>query len=525
MLKHRLQAALLTLAFFLGGVGCSPSEPEHSSTGPVVVVGIDGASWSAIEELWSNGRLPHLHQLAESGVTSQLIPVDDASPVIWTSMATGVLPERHGITNFIVTTEKGDVPVSSTVRRVPALWSMASAAERRVAVLGWWASWPAEEISGIVVSDRPLGDVENAFYPAEFADRFQTILEQDVDSLPAPEAETRIGRQDRALAAVARRLASSDFDLLMLYQRNVDAESHKYWQYFRPESFDSVDERGVERFGDRIPQAYEAVDRLVGELIAAADPNTTFFVVSDHGFYALKRPRRRVSIDLSRLLEGMGYLSRSGGVIDRSRTRAVSWDSPPDQRIKMVRLARTDGEPAGAVEPGDVEQTRTELFDDLSKLVYGNGKPVFRVRDPRGGELDRGGDITAVVQSDGATSEIVFDGKILPADVRIGQEISGSHSKATKGIFIASGPIIEQSSQLDSVHSLDITPTLLVAMGLPVAKDFDGTARLELFEKSFLQSHPPKSISTWGTSEPGEPMASEVDEALIEELKALGYLE
>jgi arylsulfatase A-like enzyme len=98
-------------------------------------------------------------------------------------------------------------------------------------------------------------------------------------------------------------------------------------------------------------------------------------------------------------------------------------------------------------------------------------------------------------------------------------------SKATKGIFIASGPIIEQSSQLDSVHSLDITPTLLVAMGLPVAKDFDGTARLELFEKSFLQSHPPKSISTWGTSEPGEPMASEVDEALIEELKALGYLE
>jgi len=525
MLRDRIQAAFITLALSLGYIACSHPEPEQSLPGPVVVVGIDGASWSAIEELWSAGRLPHLHKLAEGGIASQLIPVADASPVIWTSMATGVVPERHGITNFVVNTEMGDIPVSSTVRRVPAVWTMASAAHRRVAILGWWASWPAEEVSGVVVSDRPLGDVDNAFYPAEFSNEFQMIVEQEVDSSPAPEGETRIGRQDRAIAAVARRLVSSDFDLLMVYQRNVDAESHRYWKYFRPQSFESVDRDEVERLGDRIPRAYDAVDRLVGELVAQADPNTTFFVVSDHGFYPLKRPRRRISIDLDQLLEGMGYLSRTEHATDWSRTRAIAWDSPPDMRIKMVRLARNDRKPAGAVQPGDIEQTYADLFEDLTNLLYGSGKPVFRVRAPRNGELARGGDITAVVQSDGATTEIIFNGKVIPAKVRIGQEISGSHSKATEGIFLAAGPIIEKAFQLESIHSLDITPTLLAAMGLPVARDFDGTAQLGLFQRSFLDRHPPQSISTWGASEQGTPVASEVDESLIEELKALGYLE
>ena len=157
MLRDRIQAAFITLALSLGYIACSHPEPEQSLPGPVVVVGIDGAAWSAIEELWSTGRLPHLHKLAEGGIASQLIPVADASPVIWTSMATGVVPERHGITNFVVNTEMGDIPVSSTVRRVPAVWTMASAAHRRVAILGWWASWPVEEVNGTTYTLVRLG--------------------------------------------------------------------------------------------------------------------------------------------------------------------------------------------------------------------------------------------------------------------------------------------------------------------------------------------------------------------------------
>ena len=525
MFRPKVQLAFMTAFGLLCCSACSPEKTAVQTLGPVVLVGIDGGSWSAIEELWAQDRLPNLRQLADSGSRSLLIPVADASPVIWTSMATGVVPERHGITNFVVKTDTGDVPVSSAVRKVPAIWTMASAAQKRVSVLGWWASWPAEPVSGVVVSDRLLANMENAVSPPEFAEHFQTILSEEINQREPLRVETRIERQDRVVGAVARRLVTSDFDLLLLYQRNVDAESHRYWKYFRPQSFEAVEDDETDRFGDRIPQAYEMVDQLIGDLIDAAPPNTTFFVVSDHGFYALKRPRRRISFDLDRLLESMGYLKRVDGATDWSRTRATAWDSPPDMRIKMVRLNRAEDVPTATHSARELDQTRIRLVEELSKLTYRSGRPVFRVRPPRGNEVERGGDITAVVQSDGATPEILLGETVLLTDAKIGQEISGSHSKGTEGIFIASGPIIDPAAQLDSVHSLDITPTLLIAMGLPVAQDFDGKPQLALFQKEFLYEHPPQSISTWGTSKQGKPLASDEDEALIEELKALGYLE
>ena len=179
MLERRLFWALMGLVASPAFLACADSSRQSAPPGPVVVVGIDGASWSVIEQLWSTGRLPHLRQLAESGVTSRLTPVANPSPVIWTSMATGVLPERHGITNFVVNTEAGQVPVSSALRRVPAIWNMVSAAQRRVAVLGWWASWPAEEVSGIVVSDRAGADIDRAFHPPGFRSEFLSIVEED----------------------------------------------------------------------------------------------------------------------------------------------------------------------------------------------------------------------------------------------------------------------------------------------------------------------------------------------------------
>ena len=79
------------LALAMLALGCG-REPEPAGTRPLVLVGIDGASWIAIEELWQQGRLPNLKALAERGATTRLVPVADISPVIWTSFVTGVKP-------------------------------------------------------------------------------------------------------------------------------------------------------------------------------------------------------------------------------------------------------------------------------------------------------------------------------------------------------------------------------------------------------------------------------------------------
>src|SRR2546425_12503994 len=78
------------------------------------------------------------------------------SPVIWTSIATGMKPSRHGIVDFVVNARDTGalVPVTSAMRQVPALWTLMSRQGIDVAVVAWWATWPAETVRGSMVTDR-----------------------------------------------------------------------------------------------------------------------------------------------------------------------------------------------------------------------------------------------------------------------------------------------------------------------------------------------------------------------------------
>ena len=126
--------------------------------GRVLLVGIDGASPRVVGPLLAAGRLPHLAALAADGVYAPLRshpPI--TSPRIWTSMATGMMPDRHGILGFGYLDEQGVRRLFvSTHRTVPALWNIVSAAGRRVAVVNWWNTYPVEKVDGVIVSDHLL---------------------------------------------------------------------------------------------------------------------------------------------------------------------------------------------------------------------------------------------------------------------------------------------------------------------------------------------------------------------------------
>ena len=107
----------LLMSGLLAGCGEEPGAERH----PWVVIGIDGMEWTVIERLWQDGRLPALRSMVDSGSRTSLLTDYTASPVIWTTIATGVKPGRHGITDFVVPTERGDVPVSSSVRKAPTI--------------------------------------------------------------------------------------------------------------------------------------------------------------------------------------------------------------------------------------------------------------------------------------------------------------------------------------------------------------------------------------------------------------------
>ena len=69
----------------------------------------------------------------------------------------------------------------------------------------------------------------------------------------------------------------------------------------------------------------------------------------------------------------------------------------------------------------------------------------------------------------------------------------------------------------------DAFPTVLYATGLPAAEDFTDRARTELFNEEFSNAVHLRAVRTWGMRAEGEDRASEVDEELVDQLRALGY--
>lgn len=267
--------------------------------------------------------MPNLATLTREGRTGVLTTIQPPlSPLVWTTEMTGVSPLEHGILDFTrfhpKTGEREPIPRDE--RRVPALWNMASAAGRSVAVFGLWATWPAEPVRGLLVADRFSSFTasgpppEGSVYPPDQLSWARGILERvekEVDlaamraylpdlteeefrqaaAAPDPYAHPvsalrRILVETRAYDALAReRIAGHRPDLTVLYLQGTDTLGHVFAPYAPPRR-PEVSEADFERF-HRVPEIYFAeIDRLLGEYRKLAErQGAVLMIASDHGFF------------------------------------------------------------------------------------------------------------------------------------------------------------------------------------------------------------------------------------------------
>jgi len=413
------------LLFALIAIGCGGRPlPDRFH---VTLIGIDGAAWRVIDPMFRRGDLPNVRALVEAGVRAPLRSQQPLiSPAVWTTIASGVSRERHGIQLFKV----GDRLVSSVDRKVPALWTLASEAGLRSAVIGWWATYPAEAINGVVVSERALKTREDDLrsgpraglpgpetvglvHPANVLDTVADLLvageTADEQSDERGAVVRRMRAEDRAVAESLVRLrgTAGPFDLEMALLRGVDPISHYFWKYYEPDApvykpaeRPTADE--LKTWGGAVEDHYRYVDGLLGELGARPSPDHVILLVSDHGFEAGRQQFHR-------------------GVL------------------------------------------------------------------------------------------------------------SGTHAgeAALHGIFVASGGPIRRGLVLDEASVLDVAPTILYLLGLPVPDDLEGKVLDAAIDRSWRDAHPVRHVPPHATaaSEQGPPPTSAVDERLQRELKALGYVE
>jgi hypothetical protein len=289
----------------------------------VIVVGLDAADWQLLDGYCVDGTMPNLARLVREGRSGVLKTFQPPlSPLVWTTMMTGVSPRVHGILDFTRFNPRSGQkePITSDERREPAVWNMASAAGRRVGVLGLWATYPAEPVSGLLVSDRlfsflyqekdpPAGVV----YPASEDARARALLQRVEGQVGLAELQAYLPWLDEAeygrhldsedpyghpVSALRRILVETrvydelgrEFlererpDLLIAYFQGTDSVGHVFAPYAPPRQ-PAIPEQDYERYHS-VPRAYfQAVDALLGRYRQLAQARgAVLMIASDHGF-------------------------------------------------------------------------------------------------------------------------------------------------------------------------------------------------------------------------------------------------
>jgi predicted AlkP superfamily phosphohydrolase/phosphomutase len=147
---------LSMLLIALVAPGCDRGGPVPPGRGRVLLVGLDAATLRVVTPLMQEGLLPNLARIANAGVHGPLqsfLPLE--SPRIWNTIATGKVPEKHGILSFTKRQPDGSSALYlSADRKTHALWNITSDAGLATAVINWWTTFPPDRIDGVMVSDH-----------------------------------------------------------------------------------------------------------------------------------------------------------------------------------------------------------------------------------------------------------------------------------------------------------------------------------------------------------------------------------
>jgi predicted AlkP superfamily phosphohydrolase/phosphomutase/Flp pilus assembly protein TadD len=403
MSLRRAALLLATTAVLFGA--CSRSKPSR-----VIVLGLDGMDPRTVDLLMSEGKLPNFAKLRQQGAYAPLVSAEPLlSPVVWTTIATGKGPDQHRIGHFVAVDEKGDqLPVTSAMRKVKALWNILSDAGRRVAVLGWWATWPSEKVNGAMVSDHFAyhflfdqglhGDDNPAgkTWPPELVDKLRPLVKRPQDlkladlapfvSVSQEEFDRPFDLNDEisgfkwALSTtITYRSVGLDLwkkekpDTLLAYFEATDSTAHLFGHLFRVSGLSGELAEQQKRYGKAVEAMYVYADGIVGDFLAAMDDDTTLIVLSDHGFDlgalpddpSKLRNMRRVSERFHRI-QGIVYL---WGRNIKPRTRL---DNPSILDITPTILALNGVAPARDM-PGRVLSEALEIKSPTRIASYEPG--------------------------------------------------------------------------------------------------------------------------------------------------------
>lgn len=523
-----------------------------------ILIGLDGATFTVLDSLVADGHLPNLGRLMGEGARGGLMSTPHPlTPPAWVSLMTGRNPGGHGIYDFLRGEVRGDAAFFSLndYRDVACetIWSIISRRGGRVISLNFPIMAPPPDVEGCVVPGiLSWRHLRRNVHPAGLYDRLRelpgfdakamswdfemetAVQNMDEDELE-PWLEFHIGRERQWFRIAAHLMQAERWDLAAVMFDGVDKLQHACWRHLDPACRPERPDGQEARLRALCVEYFRNLDGFLGELVRIAGPTARVVIASDHGF----GPSTRI-FRVNKWLEQQGYLrwhadpaKQGGRPVRNSHFVHLDWEKTVAYTQSAacngvhIRVRRAPGEPG--IAPEDYGAFRDHLMAQLLGVPDPEtGRPllkaVLRREDVFPGEqMEKAPDLTLVPFDHGFVS--VLDAEPV---VAIRSLVKGTHYP--EGILVAGGPGIRQGVVLPRQSIVDVAPTLLYSLGLPIPSDFEGRVIEGLFQPELLDVRPvefgpptipPGPRRTQTQAKPDE----EEQELVLGRLKALGYVE
>ena len=494
----------------------------------LMVFGIDAADWAIIDQMITKGDLPTFKRLLEEGARYNSAPIEPfMSPMLWTTIASGVGADKHGIIgpNCYFAT-------SSDVR-APRIWDMVEQNGGTFGLLGWPITWPPRPVKGFIIPS--LFDRGPETYPKELKFIRQLSMREkgkskrdfrsyliygvrsiqygiklstfrEIINLISSKGDSK--RMAALLRLLQMRMHGDLFvDLweryhptfAAFYNNAIDMFGHTYWKYYDQGNFPEVTKEEAARYGDLIPEAYRRADMTLGRILSLTPPDLNVMIVSDHNMQVDKAAGNKVNrlIFAEKLLKILNL---------------------EDSLFASIMSTQLYLRPKGNLD-GFPDNVR-HLMENVK--IKEMGESVFLLN------VDQSGNLIAKARS---LPDIKGLHLILPnGDCIMANEILDENSTIKSGkhgpnaILLLKGPSIKKGMQTGQASILDIAPTALYMLGFPMGENMEGRLLKEAFLDDYRQHNQARHKNYRPVIQPYERPKTVDDEKVRELLKSLGYI-
>ncbi|MCX5885189.1 MAG: alkaline phosphatase family protein [Proteobacteria bacterium] len=536
---------------------------NHRESNKVIVIGLDGATFDLLLPWINEGILPVMANLLKQGAWGGLeSTIPPLTPPAWASFITGKNPGKHGIFDFRgpVNDNLERLLISSRSIRSRKLWEIVNAHKRRVGIINIPVTYPPEEVDGFMISGMLTPNNKVCFtHPPDLKDRLIAKIGDyviDVDSgLYDPERTSEVKRffNDLKYAFIKRKEAlfflmeDEPWDFLAVNFIEHDRIQHLFWKY--------LDKRSALYYLDKAKnirstaiELYQMVDEMIGTIIGKMDKKTSLFIMSDHGFGP-----HHYSLNINGWLANLGLLhTKNEGSKMRQWVKALM---PVGIRRRLRKMVikrvpigeRKEGEDidfrsskayfGGASVQGIYLRVEGDEYLKIRELIKDG---LLKFKDPHTGEK--------LVDQVFFKEEVYWGSNLSSAPdilfIAKGYSIPGSSSTYREnlissrensplgfhhrnGILIASGKNFKKGYRLEEAAIIDLAPTILYRMEIPVPSDMDGKVLKEIFDDDYIHDHPVAYSQASNEIDQGAEKVYSQDEQLAVEkrLRGLGYID